>query len=70
MENPYYLREIVEHLLSDETDAFDPERSCPWCMSAVDDAQEVRLLRLDLRRLGHGDGVVLLCPGCGFEEEA
>ena len=67
--NPYYLREIVEDLLSDEPGAFDPERSCPYCVSEVDDAREVQLLRLDLGRLGHGDGVVLMCPGCGFQEE-
>ena len=33
VENPYYLREIVEDLLGDMPGAFDPERSCPWCMS-------------------------------------
>ena len=67
--NPYYLREIVEDLLCDEPDAFDPKRSCPYCVSQVADPREVRLLRLDLGQLGYGDGVVLMCPGCGFEEE-
>ena len=67
--NPYYLREIVEGLLSDLPRAFDPERSCPYCVSEVDDAREVQLLRLDLGRLGYGDGVVLLCPGCGYRED-
>ena len=66
--NPYCLREIVEDLLSDVPGAFDPERSCPYCVSEVEDAGQVRLLRLDLQRLGHGQGVMLMCPGCGFAE--
>ena len=68
--DPYYLREIVEDLLSDMPGAFDHERSCPYCVSEVEDAREVQLLRLDLGQLGYGDGVLLLCPGCGFEEKA
>ena len=69
VENPYYLREIVEDLLSDVPGAFDHERSCPYCVSEVEDAREVQLLRLDIGQLAYGDGVVLMCPGCGFEEE-
>ena len=66
--NPYHLRDIVEELLSDVPGAFDHERVCPYCVSEVEDARDVRLLRLDLAQLEYGDGVVLMCPGCGFEE--
>ena len=64
-----YLRMVLVDLIRHLPGAFDDDRACPYCAADTIDPRGARLLRLDLGRLGYGDGVVLLCPGCGFEEE-